>query len=62
MKTNRMTTIVAVALGLVSGCAAPDRTPGKAAPDFELKDLTGKTVSLSSLRGWPILLTFWGVG
>lgn len=57
-----MTTIVAVALGLVSGCAAPDRTPGKAAPDFELKDLTGKTVSLSSLRGQPILLTFWGVG
>jgi peroxiredoxin len=31
----------------------------KRAPDFQLKDLTGKTVSLSSQRGKVVLLNFW---
>lgn len=30
------------------------------APDITLKDLGGKTVSLSSLRGKPVVLDFWG--
>ena len=29
------------------------------APDFVLKDLKGKEVSLSSYRGKPLLLYFW---
>lgn len=32
---------------------------GKAAPDFELKDLDGKTVRLSELRGKAVVLNFW---
>ena len=30
------------------------------APDFSLKDLNGKIVSLRSLRGKPLVLDFWG--
>ena len=30
-----------------------------AAPNFELKDLSGNTVRLESFRGHPVLLDFW---
>ena len=33
--------------------------PGTAAPDFELKDLDGKTVRLSDFRGKDVALVFW---
>jgi peroxiredoxin len=34
-------------------------TPGELAPDFELKDVTGNTVRLSSFRGSkPVVLAF----
>ena len=32
---------------------------GKPAPDFTLQDLEGNTVSLSSLRGKPVVINFW---
>jgi cytochrome c-type biogenesis protein len=32
---------------------------GKAAPDFALKDVDGNSVSLSALRGKPVLISFW---
>ncbi len=32
---------------------------GKPAPDFQLTDMNGKSVSLSELRGKAILLNFW---
>ncbi len=32
---------------------------GKVAPDFELKDLDGKSVRLSDLKGKAVLLNFW---
>lgn len=32
---------------------------GNLAPDFSLLDLNGQAVSLSSLRGKPVLLNFW---
>jgi peroxiredoxin len=33
-------------------------TPGELAPDFELKDVEGNSVRLSSLRGKPVVLAF----
>ncbi|NUN52123.1 MAG: redoxin domain-containing protein [Planctomycetaceae bacterium] len=36
--------------------------PGAEAPDFELADLSGDRVRLSSLRGKAVLLNFWGMG
>lgn len=32
---------------------------GKMAPDFTLKDLSGKKVSLSDFKGRPVLVNFW---
>ncbi len=32
---------------------------GNVAPDFELKNLDGETVTLSELRGNPVMLNFW---
>lgn len=32
---------------------------GNLAPDFQLKDLDGKTVSLRDLQGSPVMLNFW---
>ena len=40
----------------------PDNTPdlrGKVAPNFTLKDLSGKTVSLKDYRGKAVLVNFW---
>jgi thiol-disulfide isomerase/thioredoxin len=34
-------------------------TEGDLAPDFKLQDLDGETVSLSDMRGRPVLLNFW---
>jgi len=33
-------------------------TPGELAPDFKLKDVTGKLVRLSDFRGQPVVLAF----
>ena len=57
-----------VVLGLVmAGCSndtfnlppAEEVNVGNAAPDFQLSDLDGKTVSLSDFQGKPVLLNFW---
>lgn len=40
------------------GNTAPD-DQGIIAPDFILKSLDGQTISLSELRGQPVLLNFW---
>lgn len=47
--------VTAMALSLTAAAAAEKQK----AADFSLKDLKGKTVSLSSLKGKVILLNFW---
>jgi peroxiredoxin len=45
-----------------AGCAKHDMEPaveGKLAPDFTLKDLSGRPVQLSSLKGKVVLVNFW---
>jgi peroxiredoxin len=44
-------------LPFLVGAAPP--TPGSSAPDFQLKDLQGNTVRLSTLRGKTVVLHFW---
>src|SRR4051812_7909098 len=43
----------------LSFSSAPDAEVRKSAPDFELKDLAGKRVRLSSLAGKVVLVDFW---
>ncbi len=60
-------TAIILTLGLaISGCqgtpnalgpAAPQ--VGNTAPDFQLQSLGGDTISLSSLRGSPVMFNFW---
>ena len=48
---------------LITGCAGDSEssvaTVGEAAPNFELQNLDGQSISLSSLRGKPVLVNFW---
>ena len=45
--------------GLFGGGLKTGPQVGQAAPDFILTDEAGETVSLSGLRGTPVLLNFW---
>ena len=45
-----------VLLAALSGCRSRQAVP---APDFTLKDLSGKTVHLADFRGHPVMLDFW---
>jgi len=66
--------LMILALGLVlAGCSAGSEPPGvegqttpaegtqigNLAPDFQLQNLDGQTVSLTGLRGEPVLINFW---
>ena len=51
--------LLGVALGL--GCRVEEGAPGELlpAPDWQLEDLAGGTVSLEALRGRPVVIDFW---
>ncbi|MDD5305228.1 MAG: TlpA disulfide reductase family protein, partial [Elusimicrobia bacterium] len=49
--------ILAVLVLGLAACGAP--AGSRQAPDFVLPDLAGKTVSLASFRGKPVLVNFW---
>jgi peroxiredoxin len=56
--------LVGATLALVacsSGVSGQDLALGSQAPDFRLKDLSGQSVSLSSLRGDVVILNYWQV-
>jgi len=70
MVRKLITVLVIIVTGLmtVTGCQSSTEpvstvtipvAEGDLAPDFKLQDLDGETVSLSGLRGRPVLLNFW---
>ncbi|MDO8687303.1 MAG: redoxin domain-containing protein [Dehalococcoidales bacterium] len=67
MRIKRIILVVTAAvlvLSLMSTCTGKTSSVtgvsiGNRAPDFQLRTLTGQTVSLSSLRGKPVLINFW---
>lgn len=55
-----MAAVLAAALGFLAIPARAQFPVGKPAPAFTLKQLDGKPLSLSSLKGKVVLLDFWG--
>jgi peroxiredoxin len=53
--------VILLALFAASGCTKHEEpaVEGKLAPDFTLKDLSGRPVQLSSLKGKVVLVNFW---
>ena len=52
----------AQALPAAPNAQAASSRRGPQAPDFTLEDIQGKSWTLSSLRGKPIVLSFWFLG
>jgi peroxiredoxin len=70
MKPAVAATVVYLMMALVGigGAAAPDALPvaernvvklGEPAPNFQLRDINGRLVALSDMRGKVVLLNFW---
>lgn len=67
MKKNCLLFLLLALALLVPACSKPDsKSPGglsaernAAAPDFALKDLSGRNISLSDHKGKVVLLEFW---
>jgi peroxiredoxin len=55
------TSLVPALVLLLAGCTSSPGA-GKMAPDFKLKTVDGKEVSLAENRGKGVLLAFWAVG
>lgn len=55
--------VVILTAGLViTGCTAgsePIAAVGNVAPDFQLQNLDGQSITLSDLKGNPVLVNFW---
>jgi thiol-disulfide isomerase/thioredoxin len=62
-RVSRLARYLAVLSGLlvwVPNGTAQKPTRGELAPDIDLPTLTGGHVKLSSLKGHPVVVTFWG--
>ncbi len=57
--TGRALLAIGLTLGLLAACSNNRGVQAVAAPNFELKDLSGNTVRLDSYKGHPVLLDFW---
>src|SRR4051794_35912391 len=55
---KRSVAAVALCIFLSAGCRS-EKSASAMAPDFSFKDLSGQPVSLSALRGHPVLMDFW---
>src|ERR1700733_9113940 len=51
--------VLTLAVLLMTACSSSRHSQVVAAPNFELKDLSGNIVRLESFRGHPVLLDFW---
>jgi peroxiredoxin len=61
MKRLRLYGGVAIVLALIGSAAHAQRVaPGAHAPEINLTTLAGGRVKLSTLRGHPVIVTFWG--
>ena len=64
-KMLKVILVILIVLGsLTTACQSnesPSEAPevGKRAPDFQLNTLDGQSVSLSDLKGKPVLINFW---
>jgi peroxiredoxin len=59
---SRMVKILAIILALgvlLAGCGGQKTLVGKPAPDFQFGGASEQPVSLSDLKGSPVLLNFW---
>ncbi len=59
--TAAPTTAGSATMSCASSGAATGLLVGQCAPDFTLDDVSGRSVSLSSYSGHPVLLHFWAV-
>jgi cytochrome c biogenesis protein CcmG/thiol:disulfide interchange protein DsbE len=48
-----------VITGCTAGAESSTAVVGNAAPDFQLQNLDGQSITLSSLKGKPVLINFW---
>ena len=60
---RRLICLAAMVITVVAGCSKERPMPlpkeGSSAPDFTVKDLSGRDVRLSDLRGKVVLVNFW---
>jgi len=65
---KRLSMVLVGAVLLAGGCAGADEQRfiksvlNKPAPDFQLQDLDGSSVRLSSFRGRPVVVAFFAYG
>lgn len=52
--------VVLLAISL-SACSTNEKKKEIIAPDFTLQTTNGETITLSKLRGQPVMLTFWSI-